>query len=51
MILLVINLIYIAILYGFVMKFGLNGVIISLFIQALLVIEVKKFILKKDLHI
>lgn len=50
-ILLVVNSIYVGLLYISILNLGLNGVILSLFIQAIMVIECKKFILKKDKYL
>ncbi|WP_297520196.1 lipopolysaccharide biosynthesis protein [uncultured Clostridium sp.] len=47
-IILIVNAIYLPLLFFMIINFHLNGVIVALLIQALLVIEIKKYILKKN---
>ena len=47
-ILLVINTFYLLILFYFVRNFGINGVILALFLQSIFVVIFKMFILKKN---
>ena len=47
-ILLIINFVYLAILYALIIKIGLNGVILALFLQAVAVVMVKFIIMMKN---
>lgn len=49
-ILIIVNIFYIAILFVFITTLGLNGMIISLFLQSLSVIQIKKYILRNYLR-